>query len=51
MVSMKHSNFIVNEENATAKDVLALIEKIQKTVKEQTGIELRCEVEMFNWKK
>lgn len=51
MVSMKHSNFIVNEENATAKDVLALIEKIQKTVKEQSGIELRCEVEMFNWKK
>lgn len=51
MVSTKHSNFIVNEENATAKDVLALIEKIQATVKEQFGVDLHCEVEIFNWKK
>lgn len=30
MVSEKHANFIVNEDNAKANDVAALVEEIQK---------------------
>lgn len=43
-VSPKHAGFIVNTGGATCEDVLALIGEIQKTVKEQTGTELECEV-------
>lgn len=50
MVSTKHSNFIINEDHATASDVLQLIENIQRTVKERFEIELLTEVEKFNWK-
>lgn len=50
MVSEKHANFIVNEENASASDIHALVEMIQKEVKEQFDIDLITEVEKFNWK-
>lgn len=50
MVSLKHSNFIVNEENASAKDILILIEEIQQKVKDVFDVELITEVEKFNWK-
>ncbi|MBS0620155.1 MAG: UDP-N-acetylmuramate dehydrogenase [Verrucomicrobia bacterium] len=43
-VSCKHANFIVNRENATARDVLALAEFVKSAVKEQTGIELEMEI-------
>lgn len=43
-VSEMHANFIVNAEGAVAKDVLELIELIQKRVFEQTGIHLEPEV-------
>ncbi|MDD6488426.1 MAG: UDP-N-acetylmuramate dehydrogenase [Clostridia bacterium] len=43
-VSEKHSGFIINNGNATAKDVKQLIEHIKKVVKEQTGVELCCEI-------
>ncbi len=43
-VSEIHANFIVNENNATAKDVLELIENIIRRVKNQTGIDLESEV-------
>lgn len=43
-VSEKHANFIVNLGNATATDVRRLIEHVQKTVKSQTGFELKTEV-------
>lgn len=46
-VSTKHSGFIVNDHNATAKDVRTLIQHIQKTVFEQKGIELVCEVKFI----
>ena len=39
-VSDKHCGFVVNQENATAKDVLQLIEDVQKTVKEKFGVDL-----------
>jgi UDP-N-acetylmuramate dehydrogenase len=43
-VSGQHANFIVNTGNATAGDVLALIEQIQRTVQDRFGIRLEPEV-------
>lgn len=43
-VSTKHSGFIINTGGATCKDVLDLIEHIQKTVKSQKNVDLMCEV-------
>lgn len=43
-VSPKHAGFIVNTGDATCEDVLQLIAMIQKTVREETGVELECEV-------
>ena len=48
MVSEKHANFIVNEDNAKANDVAALVEEIQKEVKERFDIDLITEVDKFN---
>lgn len=42
-VSTKHANFIINKGNATGKDIIALIEKIQKEIKEKENIELKLE--------
>ena len=43
-VSEKHAGFIVNTGGATCQDVLGLISVIRKTVEEQTGTCLECEV-------
>ncbi len=43
-ISPEHANFIVNRGNATAIDVLQLIDHIRFTVREQLGCDLRCEV-------
>lgn len=43
-VSEIHANFIVNTGNATAEDVLTLIERIQDIVHKRTGIRLVPEV-------
>lgn len=43
-VSEKHAGFVVNKGDATAKDVLDLVNHIKKTVKEDSGIELECEI-------
>lgn len=43
-VSSLHANFIINSGQATARDVLALMAKVQETVKEQFNIELIPEV-------
>lgn len=45
-VSEKHSNWIVNEGGATAKDVIALIGLIKDKVKEQAAIRLETEVKI-----
>jgi UDP-N-acetylenolpyruvoylglucosamine reductase len=47
MVSDVHANFIVNDGQATARDVLELIEVIKTTAREQRGIELHTEVEIM----
>lgn len=43
-VSRKHAGFVINRENATAKDVITLIEKIKTAVAEQKGVALETEV-------
>lgn len=43
-VSEKHANFIINRGSATSSDVCALIEHVQKKVKEMTGIDLEVEI-------
>jgi len=43
-ISEKHANFIVNTGNATAKDILALIELVREKVKEERNILLETEV-------
>ncbi len=44
-VSPIHANFIVNEEDATAADIVGLIELVQARVAEATGTELHTEIE------
>ena len=46
VVSEKHGNFIVNDGNATAADVRALIREVQRRVFEKFKVELEPEVEM-----
>ncbi|MGM0841743.1 MAG: UDP-N-acetylmuramate dehydrogenase [Bacillota bacterium] len=46
-VSTKHAGFIVNKDNATAKDYISLIEHVQKTVKEKFNVELEREVKII----
>ena len=44
MVSEKHANFIVNNGNATAEDVLMLTSYIKQQVRDKYGIQLESEV-------
>lgn len=46
-VSSKHSGFVINKDNATAKDILDLIAYIQAEVKKQFGVELHTEVRII----
>lgn len=48
-VSPKHSNFIVNNGYASAKDILDLIRLVEKTVYEKCGVKLHKEVILVNW--
>ncbi len=45
VVSMKHANFIVNDNKATAAQIVELIELVQQRVEEETGVRLDTEVE------
>jgi UDP-N-acetylmuramate--alanine ligase len=45
-VSEVHGNFIVNDGGATAKDMLALIDRIKEIAREKRGIELQTEVQI-----
>ena len=46
-VSPKHAGFIVNDQNATCKDVLHLIAQVQEEVLAKTGFSLECEVKLL----
>lgn len=46
-VSDKHSGFVINRNNATAKDILDVIHHVQNTVKDKFGVELKTEVRII----
>jgi len=48
-VSEKHSNFIVNSGNAKAEDIKKLIELIKNKVKDKFKINLKEEIQYFNF--
>ncbi len=45
-VSLQHANFIINKGNATARDVLRLVQKIKRKVKDRFDISLEPELEI-----
>ena len=47
-ISEKHSNFFININNASFKDMHDLINFVKKKVKEKTGISLQLELEIVN---
>ena len=46
-VSLDHAGFIVNKDNATAKDVLDLVETIKKEIKEKFDKDIELEVRIL----
>lgn len=44
-VSEKHCGFVINKENATAKDIFMVIKDVQSEVQKQFGVTLELEVE------
>ncbi len=46
-VSLQHANFIINKGNATARDVISLIEKVRKKVEDKFAISLELELEVI----
>jgi UDP-N-acetylmuramate dehydrogenase len=50
-VSEKHANFIVNTGAATAANIENLINEVQTTVEQQTGVRLQCEVRIIGEQK
>ena len=48
-ISEKHANFIINYDNAKAKDIKELIDFIKQEVKDKYNVELHVEQEFINW--
>jgi len=46
-ISAKHANFIVNKDNATCKDVLALAELIKNKIRENYNVPLEMEIKVI----
>ncbi len=46
-VSEKHAGFLINRGGASFNDMIGLIEKVQKTVREKFGVDLECEVRII----
>jgi len=46
-ISPLHGNFFINHENTKAEDIRALIELVQKTVKEKENVHLELEIELI----
>ena len=46
-ISPLHGNFFINHANTRAEDIRALIQLVQKTVKEKQGVELELEIELI----
>ncbi len=47
-VSEKHAGFVINKGDATAKDVIDLVEYIKKKVMEDSGVLLEPEIKIFS---
>lgn len=47
VVSPRHANFLMNEQQASAQDVLDLLELVQKRVRKEAGVELELEVKVW----
>ena len=45
-ISLKHANFIINKNKASASDILAIIELVQETVSKKFNINLKLEVKI-----
>ena len=50
VVSQKHANFIINDNDATATDIESLINFVQQTVEREQGITLQAEVRIVGQK-
>ena len=48
VVSEKHANFIIAEKGCKSRDVVRLIDAVKERVKEQFGIELELEIEIWD---
>ncbi len=46
-VSLQHANFIINKGNATARDVISLIEQVREKVEDKFAISLELELEVI----
>ena len=46
-VSKKHSGFVVNTGGATSDDVLAVAHEVRRIVREQTGYDLKLEIQLM----
>lgn len=46
-ISEKHAGFVINHDNATAKDVLGLIKRVQSIIKEKYDVNLEPEVRII----
>ena len=46
-VSIKHSGFIINKGNASAKDVLELVEKVKEEIYKKFNKKIELEVEII----
>ena len=46
-ISVKHCNFMINNGKASAQDLLFLANKVQKEVREKTGINLQLEIKIL----
>ncbi len=47
-VSEKHCGFVINTGGATARDVRELIAQIEERVKKNSGVELECEIRLWD---
>ena len=47
VISKKHCNFFVNKGKAKSKDIENLVKKVQKKVREKTGVELELEIKII----
>jgi len=48
-VSEKHCGFVINRGNATATEIMELIQEVQKRVYEQSGVRLEPEVKLLGF--